>query len=400
MFLYSYVSKNFDDFQKYVIKKSNNLGDMMELNAIKKLKEKFANRKEQLYKQKEEGKKVFGMFCAFVPIELILAADAIPVGLCGGKNDTIPIAEEDLPRNLCPLIKSSYGFKKAKSCPYFEASDIIIGETTCDGKKKMFELLERMVKMHVMQLPYIKTEKAKELWIEEVKKLKELIENVTGNKITEEKLKESVEKVNRMRELFYKLYELRANKPTPIKGIDVLKLFQLAYLLDIDDTIEILEELIKELEERVKKGEGYEGKRILITGCPMVAGNTKIVELIEEVGGVVVGEESCTGTRFFENLVEEPTIESIAERYLKIPCACMFHNDERIENIKRLVKELKVDGVVYYTLQYCHTFNVEGTRVEEELKKEGIPVIRIETDYSESDREQLKTRLEAFIEMI
>jgi len=160
------------------------------------------------------------------------------------------------------------------------------------------------------------------------------------------------------------------------------------------------EELIKELEERVEKGEGYEGKRILITGCPMVAGNNKIVELIEEVGGVVVGEESCTGTRFFENYVEGYSIEDIAKRYFKIPCACRFKNDERIENIKRLVKELDVDGVVYYTLQYCHTFNIEGAKVEEALKEEGIPVIRIETDYSESDREQLKTRLEAFIEMI
>ncbi|EHP88124.1 2-hydroxyglutaryl-CoA dehydratase D-component [Methanotorris formicicus Mc-S-70] len=372
----------------------------MELKTIKKLMEKFANRKEQLYKQKEEGKKVFGMFCAYVPIELILAGNAIPVGLCGGKNDTIPIAEEDLPRNLCPLIKSSYGFKKAKSCPYFEVSDIVIGETTCEGKKKMFELMERLVPMHIMHLPHIKDEDSLKIWIKEVEKLKELIEKETDNEITEEKLKEMVDKVNRVRALFYKLYELRKNKPVPIKGIDVLKLFQFAYLLDIDDTIEILGDLIKELEEKVEKGEGFEGKRILITGCPMVAGNNKIVELIEEVGGVVVGEESCTGTRFFENFVEGYSIEDIAKRYFKIPCACRFKNDDRIENIKRLVKELNADGVVYCTLQYCHTFNVEGARVEEELKKEGIPVIRIETDYSESDKEQLKTRLEAFIEMI
>ena len=129
---------------------------MVQLKAIEKLMQKFANRKEQLYKQKEEGRKVFGMFCAYVPIEIILAANAIPVGLCGGKNDTIPIAEEDLPRNLCPLIKSSYGFKKAKSCPYFEASDIVIGETTCEGKKKMFELMERLVPMYIMHLPHMK----------------------------------------------------------------------------------------------------------------------------------------------------------------------------------------------------------------------------------------------------
>ena len=365
-----------------------------------KLMNKFSNRKDELYAQKEEGKKVFGLFCSFVPIELVLASNSIPVGLCGGKDTTISAAEEDLPRNICPLIKSSYGFKKTKSCPYFEAADIVIGETTCDAKKKMFELMEKMVPMHIMQLPHFNDEKSFKLWLSEVEEFKELIEKITGNEITEENLKESIDKVNKMRELFYKLYNLRANIPSPIKGSDCLKLFQFAYLLDVEDTIEVLEDLNTELEEKVKNKEGFSGKRILISGCPMVAGNTKIVDLIEECGGVIVGEESCTGTRQFENLVEDYSVEALAKRYFKIPCALKVKNENRVKRIKDLVKELNVDGVVYYSLQYCHTFNVEGVVVEEELKKEGIPIIKIETDYSESDKEQLKTRLEAFIEMI
>ena len=215
---------------------------MGDIKAMDKLMEKFAGRKEELYKQKEEGKKVFGLFCSFVPIELVLASNSIPVGLCGGKDSTIPAAEEDLPRNICPLIKSSYGFKKTKSCPYFEAADIVIGETTCDAKKKMFELMEKFVPMHVMQLPHFKDEKSFKLWLSEVEELKDIIEKTTGNKITDEKLKETIDKVNKMRELFYKIYGLRANNPSPIKGSDTLKLFQFAYLLDVDDTIEILED--------------------------------------------------------------------------------------------------------------------------------------------------------------
>ncbi|CAF29902.1 double-cubane-cluster-containing anaerobic reductase [Methanococcus maripaludis] len=373
---------------------------MEELKSIKKISEAFAGRKNELYGQKDEGRKVFGLFCTFVPTELILAANAVPVGLCGGKEGTIPSAEEILPRNICPLIKSSFGFKKDKACPYIEASDVIIGETTCDGKKKMFEHLAEMTRLHIMQLPHFRDDRSAKLWLAEVEELKKLIEEETGNKITEEKLKEAIDKVNNVRKLFYKIYELRANNPSPINGKDSLKLFQLSYLLDINTIESVLEDLVEELEERVKKGEGYSGKRILIAGCPMVAGNTKIPELIEDTGAVVVGEESCTGTRQYENYVEGYTIEKLADRYFKIPCACKFSNEERIERIKELVKEQNADGVVYYTLQYCHTFNVEGALIEKELKKAGIPIIRVETDYSESDKEQLKTRIEAFVEMI
>lgn len=373
---------------------------MENLKSIAELNDAFAKRKEELYGQKAEGRKVFGLFCTFVPTELILAANAIPVGLCGGKEVTIPSAEEHLPRNICPLIKSSYGFKKDKACPYIEASDVIIGETTCDGKKKMFEHMSEMVKLHVMQLPHFRDERSAKLWLEEVKELKKLIEEETGNEITEEKLKEAVNTTNKLRELFYKVYDLRANTPSPIKGTDALKLFQMSYLLDINTVTAILENLVVELEERIKNKEGYSGKRILIAGCPMVAGNTKIPEIVESIGGIVVGEESCTGTRQFENYVEGSTVEALSERYFKIPCACIYNNEERIKRIQELVKEQNADGVIYYTLQNCHTFNVEGALIEKKLKEAGIPIIRVETDYSESDKEQIKTRLEAFIEMI
>lgn len=371
-----------------------------ELKSIKKLDEIFSKRKDELYREKDEGKKVFGRFCVFVPTEIICAADAIPVGLCGGKESTIPSAEEDLPRNICPLIKSSYGFKKDKACPYFEASDVIVGETTCDGKKKMFEHMAELSEMYVMHLPHFKDERSYELWLKEVYDFKDYVEKFTGNKITEEKLKEAIDEENEERMLSHKLYELRSQIPTPITGTDALKIFQRSFLLDIKDRLAILKEVISELEERVKNGEGYTGKRILVAGCPMVAGNTKIVDIIEEVGGLVVGEETCTGTRKFDNLVKGYTIDDLAERYFKINCASAFKNDSRIERIKELVKEQNADGVVYYTLQYCHTFNVEGALIEKELKNLGIPIIRIETDYSESDKEQIKTRLEAFVEMI
>ena len=94
-----------------------------------------------LQQAKEAGKKVVGQYCIYSPLEIALAAGAIPVSLCGTKNDSIPVAETMLPRSLCPLIKSSFGFALQDSCPYLAASDIVVADTTCDGTKKMYELL-------------------------------------------------------------------------------------------------------------------------------------------------------------------------------------------------------------------------------------------------------------------
>ncbi|ABR55515.1 2-hydroxyglutaryl-CoA dehydratase D-component [Methanococcus vannielii SB] len=373
---------------------------MDELKSIKKIDDFYFTRKKELIFEKKGGKKIFGKFCVFVPTEIIEASGGISVGLCGGKESTIATAEEDLPRNICPLIKSSYGFIKEKNCPYFELADVIVGETTCDGKKKMFEHLMELSNLYIIHLPHFKDERSYELWLKEVHDFKEYVEKITGNKITDEKLKEVIDRENEERKLYYRVYELRKNIPTPINGMDSLKLFQKLSLLKIQDRIKLLKELILELEKRVENNYGYYGKRIMISGCPMVFGNTKIVDLIEEVGGIVVGEETCTGTRKFENLVNGYSIEDLAKRYFKISCASGFNNKIRMERIKELVNEQNADGVIYYTLQYCHTFNIEGVLIEKELKKEGIPIIRIETDYSENDIEQLRTRLEAFLEMI
>lgn len=103
----------------------------------------------RMQEAKEKGARIVGTFCSFVPQELIIAAGASAVSLCATSEEPIAAAEADLPRNLCPLIKASYGFAKTDTCPYFYFSDFIVGETTCDGKKKMFELLNELKETYV-----------------------------------------------------------------------------------------------------------------------------------------------------------------------------------------------------------------------------------------------------------
>lgn len=366
-------------------------------------------RPQELIKAQEEGKKVFGTFCVYVPDELIFAANAIATGLCGGSQFWVPGGEKVLPTNTCPLIKASVGARLDRTCPFFRIADMYIGETTCDGKKKAWEILGEDVPVHVMDLPQMKREKDIKAWAEEIKELKKVIEEFTGNKVTAESLSESIKLINNKRKALSRLYECRKADKVPISGRDTLVISQIAFYDDPARFTQMTNKLCDELEQRIKDGVSVvkEGtKRILLTGTPLAVPNWKLHNIIETSGAVVVCEEMCTGTRYFENLVDETKttideqIDALANRYMGINCACFTPNTGRIDDIIRLAKEYKVDGVIDVNLKFCSLYDVEGYTVERALKEAGIPVMGIETDYTDNDAEQLRTRIGAFIEMI
>ena len=366
-------------------------------------------RVKELREHAEKGGKVVATYCVFVPEEIVWAAGGIPVGLCAGTQFSIPMAEPILSRNTCALIKSSLGFKLGRICPFVQASHLIVGETTCDGKKKMFEILNEYHTVYVMEVPNKKTERSRELWLGEVRAFKDVIEDLTGNKITADGLREAIDTVNERRRALQRLYNMRKADPVPIGGRDALLVTQVAFYDDVKRNTQMVNTLCDELDERVVAGKGIapEGApRILVSGCPMAIPNWKLHQVIESAGVVVVGEETCTGTRFFSELVQpvngslDEQIEAVANRYMNIHCACFTPNEERLDDIVRLAKECRADGVIHYNLQFCHTYATETVQVEKRLEKEGLPLLRIETDYSDEDTGQLKTRIEAFLEII
>ncbi|MBM2824714.1 MAG: 2-hydroxyglutaryl-CoA dehydratase D-component [Dehalococcoidales bacterium] len=365
-------------------------------------------RVRELREHAKNGGKVVATYCVFVPEELVWAADGIPVGLCAGTQFSVPLAEEVLPRNTCALIKSSFGFKLGRICPYVQASHLIVGETTCDGKKKMFELLAEYQPVYVLEVPNKKTPQSRALWLQEVIAFQEVIEKLTGNSITADNLSEATNLVNRRRRALQRLYNLRKVRPVPISGKDALLATQVSFYDDVKRCTQQVNALCDELDKRVAKGEGIapaNALRILISGSPMAIPNWKLHHILETSGAVVVCEESCTGTRFFTELVKpeeslEAQIKSLAERYMNIHCACFTPNDERLDDIINLAEEYQVDGVIHYNLQFCHTYANEAVKVERRLEEAGIPLLRIETDYSDEDVGQLRTRIEAFLEMI
>lgn len=357
---------------------------------------------------KEEGQKIVGMYCVYAPQEIILAAGAVPVSLCATKEEPIADGEKVLPRNFCPLIKSSYGFAVTDKCPFFYFADVVIGETTCDGKKKMFELMSEFKPLHVMSLPAgYTTEADKAYWLASVEKMKTYIETELGTTVTDEQLRDAIRLLNEERQVMQELAACMKLDPVPMMGQDLLKvLWARNFVFDRTELVDKVRLLIQELKEAGQKGQGpfpQGAKRIIVTGVPTGIGAEKVIKIIEEAGAAVVYLDNCSGMKQYVTLVDEtkPAMEAIAEKYLLTPCSCMSPNTIRMERMDEIIEEFRADGVVDIVWQACHTYNVESRVLKEHLqKKSGIPFLQIETDYSQGDVEQIRTRVQAFLEML
>jgi benzoyl-CoA reductase/2-hydroxyglutaryl-CoA dehydratase subunit BcrC/BadD/HgdB len=356
---------------------------------------------------REQGKKFVGFYCVFAPQELIVAADAVPVTLCATKEEPIADGEKYLPRNFCPLIKSSYGFAITEKCAFFNNSEFIIGETTCDGKKKMFELMETFKPTVVLEVPQsAKGETQKQYWRSEVARCKTEIEKRLGVKITEEKMNAAIKELNEQRALMRELAHMNTAIPAPLSGLDMLKvMWARNFTFDRAAFNQQLKDLIAELKVMKAKGEGAmpkTAKRIIVTGVPTGVGAEKVLKIIEESGAAVVYIENCSGMKQYLHDVATTgsPLDAIADKYLETPCSCMSPNTGRLELLAKLAKEYHADGVVDVTWVGCHTYNVESRVLKDYLAKHGnVPLLQIETDYSQGDAGQIKTRVEAFLEM-
>lgn len=383
------------------------------MNIIKELPEifeEFAEQKKQSFltikEFKEKGTPIIGAYCSYFPREIAIAMGAVPVGLCSSSEETVQIAESILPKNICPLIKSSYGYAISDRCPYFHFSDLVVGETTCDGKKKMYEMMAEFKDVFVMELPNIQSEKGLELWKQEIIRLRHYLEEKFQVVITEDDIKHAIQIENRRRIALKRLYEVMKLDPVPIMGMELLDvLYGSKYKLNLEKVPKELDALTNQiLEEYEEKPKKEHRPRILITGCPIGGDSKKVVKAIENNGGVVVAFENCTGAKVIDKLVDEnnPDVyDAIAKKYFYIGCAIMTPNDNRIELLGRMIDDFKVDGVVEMILSGCHSVQMESISVRNFVNEEKhIPFLDIVTDYSQGDIGQLNTRMAAFIEML
>lgn len=361
---------------------------------------------------KGQGRPIVGIMCEFTPREIILAAGGVPVCLCGGSAATIPVAEQYLPANLCPLIKSTFGYHVKGSNPFLNWADLIVAETTCDGKKKMFELLAEAKPMYVLELPQKSDDPgAFEHWVAEIRKFKEHLEARFGVSITREKLRAAIQLMNRERSLRRQLADLMSADPPPLTG---------RQLLDFKSTISGIEADLQQYQSALElfgrgnamaasspksKIENQKSKiRVLLTGVPLVHGAERVLELIEDCGAVVVCMENCTGLKpILEDvdLAEPDPIRAIAKTYYHLPCSVMTPNQQRFETLRQLAARFRPHCVIELVWQACLTYDVESFRVRR-LVEEGLhlPYLKITTDYSPADSARIASRVEALLETV
>jgi benzoyl-CoA reductase/2-hydroxyglutaryl-CoA dehydratase subunit BcrC/BadD/HgdB len=376
----------------------------------------FGTREKEIRAAKESGKKVIGYMCLFAPTELILAADAIPIRVNSGWYDTAKLGDRVVPVEVCPVIRSTIGAKMIGLSPYLELSDALISVLTCDGMTKLGEILSDYKPVWAMTIPRVKdSAQSLRLWNDEIKAIKSQIETLTGNKIDRKKLRSAIERTQRATKAFRRLQELRKGTPV-IMGRDAMLVNQTYMWDDITRWTEKTEALCDELEKRVKNKMWAcppDTPRVMVTGTPMIwPDNWKLPTLIEEgtPQGVLIADELCSSERLLYDPVGvdewsmSDMFNAIGERYLMAStCPCFTSkdgNEDRINWLLTKIKEWNIQGVIYYVHRGCMLYAMEYTRVKKVLDDIHIPVYYLDTEYTREDVGQMKTRVEAFLEML
>jgi len=353
--------------------------------------------------EKASGKPIVGILCEFTPRELIMAAGGVPVCLCGGSAKTIPAAEEFLPANLCPLIKSTFGYHVLRNNPFLEMADLIVGETTCDGKKKMYELMAETRPVYVLELPQKAGDPdALEHWHIELIKFCAFMEKRFGVSITDCQLRKAIGVMNHERALRRELAALMRADIPPLTGRQLLELK--SSISGIPEDLDQYEKAVSFYRRHAADGHGAAPVRVLMTGVPMVQGAERVLEIIESGGASVVAMENCTGLKPILEDVDPSAadpLRALAEKYFHLPCSVMTPNERRLDTLRTLIRDYRADCVVELIWQACLTYDVESHRVRRLVEEElGLPYLRIETDYSPSDSARIAVRVEALIETV
>jgi len=369
------------------------------MEALQPFREALSNRHEAAKQWKRQNRPVIGWTCTYTPEEIIYASQALPVMVWGSLGETT-LADAYMPSNSCSFARSCFNAALRGDYDYLDA---FVESTSCDNREKTFDMwvnYSKVPNIYLINTPHTNTENAHQFFHREAAKFKEWLERTFKTEISNSLLDDAIRVYNENRNLLRKIYDLKMRKTPLISGTEYLEIALSGLVMPKLEHNVLMSKFLEEAESR--SGLPREGLRLLVSGSVM--DNIELVKLIESVGGMVVADDWCTGSRYFWNNVEHGSadpLEAVARRYLnKVPSSFMFMQEERFKHVTELAKRFQVDGVIMFLIKYCDTHMFDAPHLRDKLKAMGLPVLYLEWEHSMSGFAGLKTRIEAFIEMI
>lgn len=347
---------------------------------------------------KRKDKHVIGWSCTYAPEELIYATNSLPVMVFGDLENT-KLADVHLPINTCSFARSCFNSSLKGDYNYLDG---FVASSSCDNRNKIFDMWRYHVEipyMHFINTPHTRTERSHNFFYEEILRFKTSLEKAFGKTISNEALKNAIQVYNENRLLLKEVYDLRRKKPPLISGVEALEIVLSSMVTSKEEHNKLLNHLLAKVSNRAEMPKG--GIRVLVSGSVM--DNSELLKIVEAVGGNVVADDWCTGSRYFWDLVDSDSdpLRAIAERYLnKIPSSFMFEGEKRFRHTIEMAKWFDVEAAIIFVLKFCDTHMFDAPQLVEELKALGLPVLYLEWEHALSGLAQLKTRIEAFIEMV
>lgn len=385
------------------------------LSYLAEIREAVESRPAELARAREKGIKVVGYFCSYIPEEIIHALGMIPLRLeYGGNEQLVDIGGRYVSKNNCVFIRESVGMFAERKDPFIVNSDIIAVATTCLQMYRLAEVINHFfgVQTLVLKVPrsfYLP--EGQEYFRNEMEYFARQLEDFSGRKIEADAIGKSIELYKNIRQTLGEIYRYQARDPARIGWRDVFQVVHAGFYLDREQYLSLLNGLLNELNtsERPKEinyNASEEKPRILLAGSIIARGDSKLVNMIERMGGRIVADDLCTGQRFFSGIdIKDYSLRGVAEAYIgKIPCAALpyllsLDTDRRLDNLSRLIDDYRVEGIIYHTLRFCDPFTFKANETKQ-FFKDRVAFLEIHTEYATSDEGAIMTRVEAFMELI
>ena len=374
---------------------------MSALEELTDLASSLANPAVQDWKAK--GKKVVGFFCTYVPEEILYAADILPFRVRAPGCTETTSADVYMSHLNCSFVRSCFQFVLEGK---YEFLDGLVLANTCDQIRRQYDLLREIRPtafpfLHFVSLPHKASDEAIGYYKDDLTEFKRSVEKSFGVEITEARLSNAIKVYNETRSLLKRLYELRQGERPPLTGAESLSVVLAATTIPKDQYNQLLRRLLEELSQR--KGISDYRARLMIAGAGG-CDNPAYYQIMEDLGGLIVTDSICFGSRYFWEPVEigGDLMLGLAKSYLNRPsCAKMVDKvAERNDFMREMVEAFKVDGVVYQVIRYCQLWGGQLLQVRKKLSESNIPLLALEREYMLGGTGQLKTRVQAFLERI